>query len=131
MVEASLEDYSVEEIEEFGPKGLLDDGYKPIEGYDIKDVGWIRVDFCDAGLPGFVAMGENGTWMTTMCVLREFASTSQGSILDECHPDARNEKDQIYRSAMNAPRKALLESQPSEDDHELSPQIHATIHSTI
>jgi hypothetical protein len=59
---ASLEDFSAEDIEEFGAEGLLEDGYDPIEGYDVKDVGWMKVDFCDAGLSGFVAMGENGTW---------------------------------------------------------------------
>lgn len=58
----SLENYSAEEIEEFGAEGLLDDGYDPIEGCDFKDVGWMKVGFCDAGLPGFIAMGEDGIW---------------------------------------------------------------------
>lgn len=58
----SLENYSALEIEEFGAEGCLDDGYDPIEGLDLKDVGWMKVGFCDAGLSGFVAMGENGIW---------------------------------------------------------------------
>ena len=58
---ASLEDFSTEDIEEFGADRLLDDGYDPIEGYDFKDVGWMKVGFCDARLSSFVAMGENGT----------------------------------------------------------------------
>lgn len=58
----SLEDYSAEEIEEFGPDGLLDDGYDTIDGYTVKDVGWMKVAFQSAGLPGFYAMGEWDEW---------------------------------------------------------------------
>ena len=74
---------------------MLDNGYEPIEGYDVNDVGWMRVDFCDAGLPGFVAMGENGTWDDYYERPPRICFHISGSILDECHPDTRNGKDQI------------------------------------
>ncbi len=62
----SLEDYTPEEIEEFGSDkgGLIGDGYEPIEGCTVRDVGWMKVSFFDAGLLGFLRMGEHGTWET-------------------------------------------------------------------
>ncbi|KAF3388533.1 hypothetical protein F1880_004515 [Penicillium rolfsii] len=58
----SLENYPAEYVEEFGAEGLLDDGFDPIEGCNFKDVGWMKVGFCDAGLVGFADVGGIGTW---------------------------------------------------------------------
>jgi hypothetical protein len=65
----SLGDYDQEDIEdyieEFGSAGgLVDNSYEPIEGCTVQDVGWMKVSFSDAGLLGFVRMGEWYTWET-------------------------------------------------------------------
>ncbi|GIC87607.1 uncharacterized protein Aud_003992 [Aspergillus udagawae] len=59
----SIEDFSQEDLEDVEkPEDLLDDGYDPIEGCTLRDVGWMKVALCDAGLEGFIKMGEYGEW---------------------------------------------------------------------
>ncbi|GFF30758.1 hypothetical protein IFM51744_01230 [Aspergillus udagawae] len=59
----SIEDFSQEDLEDVDkPEDLLDDGYDPIEGCTLRDVGWMKVALCDAGLEGFIKMGEYGEW---------------------------------------------------------------------
>lgn len=59
----TIEDYSQEDLEDGDElEDLLDDGYDPIEGYTVKDVGWMKVALCDAGLEGFEKMGEGLEW---------------------------------------------------------------------
>lgn len=58
----SIEDFSLEDLEsDDEPEDLLDDGYDPIEGCTLNDVGWMKVALCDAGLEGFQKLGE-GYW---------------------------------------------------------------------
>jgi hypothetical protein len=59
----SIEDFIQEDLEYVdNPEDLLDDGYDPVEGCTLKDVGWMKVALCDAGLEGFQMMGETGEW---------------------------------------------------------------------
>lgn len=59
----SIEDFSQEDLEDVDqPEELLDDGYESIEGCTLKDVGWMKVALCDAGLEGYKTMGEFGEW---------------------------------------------------------------------
>lgn len=61
LVEAgeSIEDYSQDDLEDDEQlEDLLDDGYDSIEGCTLKDVGWMKVTLCDAGLEGYQQMGE-------------------------------------------------------------------------
>lgn len=58
----SLEDYDVEDLEECEPEDLIDNGYDPVEGCTVKDVGWMKVAFRDNGLSGFFTMGQHGEW---------------------------------------------------------------------
>lgn len=59
----SIEDYSQDDLDD-GDKleDLVDDGYDLIEGYTVKDVGWMKVALCDAGLEGFEKLGEGFEW---------------------------------------------------------------------
>ncbi|KAJ5813605.1 uncharacterized protein N7503_000355 [Penicillium pulvis] len=59
----SIEGYSQDDLDD-GDKleDLVDDGYDPIEGYTVKDVGWMKIALCDAGLEGFEKLGEGFEW---------------------------------------------------------------------
>ncbi|KAL5366366.1 hypothetical protein BJX96DRAFT_169867 [Aspergillus floccosus] len=57
---ASIEDYMPEDFEDVDqPEDLLDDGYDPVEGCTLRDVGWMKVALCDAGLSGFEKTSED------------------------------------------------------------------------
>ncbi|KAJ5966438.1 hypothetical protein N7481_013152 [Penicillium waksmanii] len=59
----SIEDFSQEGLEDVDkPEDLLEDGYESVEGCTLKDVGWMKVALCDAGLEGYQKMGEGGEW---------------------------------------------------------------------
>ena len=59
----SIDDYMPEDFEDVDrPEDLLDDGYDPVEGCTLRDVGWMKVALCDAGLEGFEQMGEDDEW---------------------------------------------------------------------
>lgn len=59
----SIEDFSQEDLEDVDqPEDLIDDGYESIEGSTLKDVGWMKVALCGAGLGGYQKMGEGGEW---------------------------------------------------------------------
>ncbi|KAF4184904.1 hypothetical protein CNMCM8927_001236 [Aspergillus lentulus] len=59
----SIEDFIQEGLEDVdNPEDLLDDGYDPVGGCTLKDVGWMKVALCDAGLEGFQEMGKAGAW---------------------------------------------------------------------
>ncbi|KAJ5855432.1 uncharacterized protein N7529_009376 [Penicillium soppii] len=64
--------WKAESLDDHDPEDLEDDvleairlelnSYDPIEGYTVKNVGWMKVAFCRAGLEGFSTMGEHGEW---------------------------------------------------------------------
>ncbi|CAG8903309.1 unnamed protein product [Penicillium egyptiacum] len=64
--------WKVESLNDHDPEDLEDDeleairlelnSHDPIEGYTVKDVGWMKVALCGAGLEGFSKMGEHGEW---------------------------------------------------------------------
>lgn len=59
----SIEDFSQGDFEDVDqPEDLLDNAYDSIEGCTLKDVGWMKVALCDAGLEGYQKMGEGGEW---------------------------------------------------------------------
>ncbi|KAJ6125099.1 hypothetical protein N7471_012416 [Penicillium samsonianum] len=60
----SLDDHDPEDLEddELEAIRLELNSYNPIEGYTVKDVGWMKVALCGAGLEGFSKMGEHGEW---------------------------------------------------------------------
>lgn len=60
----SLDDHDLEDLEddELEAIRLELNFYDPIEGYTVKDVGWMKVALCGAGLKGFSRMGEDGEW---------------------------------------------------------------------
>ncbi|KAJ5204469.1 uncharacterized protein N7498_005348 [Penicillium cinerascens] len=58
----SLETRDPEELEGYELEELVDNGYGPVEGCAVKDIGWMKVAFCDAGLLGFIRMGEQEEW---------------------------------------------------------------------
>lgn len=62
--EESLDDHDPEYLEDDELESVRRElnGYDPIEGYTVKDVGWMKVAFCAAGLEGFSQMGEHGEW---------------------------------------------------------------------
>ncbi|KAJ5093663.1 hypothetical protein N7456_009524 [Penicillium angulare] len=45
---------------------LLDNGYDSVEGCTLKDIGWMKVALCDAGLEGYHKMGEEWRVGTAM-----------------------------------------------------------------
>ncbi|KAJ6001469.1 hypothetical protein N7499_002618 [Penicillium canescens] len=80
----SIEDFSQEDLEDVDePADLLDDGYEAVEGCTLKDVGWMKVALCDAGLEGFQKMGEDGEWKDYMSVLMGFVIISRISMLGD------------------------------------------------
>ncbi|GES62939.1 hypothetical protein ATEIFO6365_0014005500 [Aspergillus terreus] len=59
----SIDDYLPYELEDLDrPEDILDDGYDPVEGCTLKDVGWMKVALCDAGLQGYESMGDDFEW---------------------------------------------------------------------
>ncbi|KAJ5192454.1 hypothetical protein N7449_008596 [Penicillium cf. viridicatum] len=62
--EESLDDHDPEDLEDDELEAVCRgiNGYDPIEGYTVKDVGLMKVAFCAAGLEGFSQMGESGEW---------------------------------------------------------------------
>ncbi|KAJ5426044.1 hypothetical protein N7465_001114 [Penicillium sp. CMV-2018d] len=63
--EESLDDHDPEDLDDDELEAVrqeLLNGYDPIEGCTVNDVGWMKVAFCAAGLEGFSRLGEDGEW---------------------------------------------------------------------
>lgn len=63
--EESLDDHDPEDLDDDELEAVrqeLLNGYDPIEGCTVQDVGWMKVTFRAAGLAGFLRLGELGEW---------------------------------------------------------------------
>jgi hypothetical protein len=62
--EESLDDHDPEDLEddELEAIRLELNSYDPIEGYTVRDVGWMKVDLRGAGVSGFYKMGQDDEW---------------------------------------------------------------------